>query len=59
MEHNNKKSSYTSKYIPWKVIHVESFSTRIEARKREKYFKSGAGRRWMKANINWPRSSTG
>ena len=59
IEHNNKKSNYTSKYTPWEAIHVESFSTRIEARKREKYLKSSAGRRWMKTNINWPSSSTG
>ncbi|MEM9142641.1 MAG: GIY-YIG nuclease family protein [Bacteroidota bacterium] len=59
IEHNGKKSNYTSKYVPWKVIHVESYGTRTEARKREKYLKSSAGRRWMKVNINWPRSSTG
>ena len=56
-EHNSKQSGYTSKYGPWEVIQVEEFETRIEARKREKYLKSAVGRRWMRRNINWPRSS--
>lgn len=57
--HNAKKSIYTAKYVPWIVIHKESYNTLAEARKREKYLKTAAGRRWMKKNINWPRSSTG
>ena len=38
-------------FRPWEVIHTEMFETRIEARKREKYFKSAAGRRWRKNNL--------
>ena len=57
-EHNSGKSTYTSKYIPWQVVHSENFENREEARKREKYLKSSTGRRWMKDNINWPHSST-
>ena len=58
-EHNNGKSNYTSKFGPWIIIHQEPYETFDEAIKREKYLKSSAGRRWMKKNINWPRSSTG
>ena len=57
-EHNSKKSNYTSKFVPWEVVHFETFDNREEARKREKYLKSSGGRRWMKDNINWPHSST-
>lgn len=55
-EHNNGKTKSTRFYKPWKVLFTESFSTRTEARKREKYLKSGIGREFIK---NWPRSSAG
>ena len=47
-EHNRGKSKFTSGYIPWVVVHKEQFTTREEARAREKYFKTGAGRRFIK-----------
>ncbi|MFH1694758.1 MAG: GIY-YIG nuclease family protein [Patescibacteria group bacterium] len=47
-EHNSDKHSYTKRYVPWKIIYKEQLSTREEARKREKYFKSTTGRRLMK-----------
>jgi putative endonuclease len=55
-EHNNGKTKSTRFYRPWKVLFIESFSTRSEARYREKYLKSGVGREFIK---NWPRSSVG
>jgi putative endonuclease len=39
---------FTVKYRPWIVIHVEFFKTKSEAMKREKYFKSGVGREYIK-----------
>ena len=47
-DHNRSKVKSTRLKIPWRIIHTESFKTRIEARKREKYFKSAAGRRFRK-----------
>ena len=47
-EHNAGKSKFTSGFVPWHVIHVESFKSMKEARIREKYFKTGAGRRFIK-----------
>ena len=38
-------------YVPWRIIHSEEYLTRIEARSREKYFKSAAGRKWRKKNL--------
>jgi putative endonuclease len=55
-EHNNGKTKSTRYYKPWKVLFIESFSTRLEAREREKYLKSGIGREYIKT---WPRSSAG
>jgi putative endonuclease len=48
-QHNsNYFQSYTNNKGPWKLIHLETYSTRSEAVLREKYLKSGAGRDWIK-----------
>ncbi|CAN0601305.1 unnamed protein product [Ectocarpus sp. 12 AP-2014] len=39
---------YTTKFRPWKVVHVEFYKTKSEAIKRENYLKSGVGRAWMR-----------
>lgn len=49
--HNKGDVKSTKAFCPWEVIHTELFETRIEARKKEKYFKSAAGRRWRKNNL--------
>ncbi len=49
--HNLGKVKSTKAFIFWKLIHFEEFGTRIEARNREKYLKSAAGRRWRKNNL--------
>jgi putative endonuclease len=43
-EHNSGKTRSTKAYMPWRIIYTEKFNLRIEARKREKYFKTAAGR---------------
>jgi putative endonuclease len=43
-EHNTGRSEFTSRFSPWDVIHTEEYVTRQEAIKREKYYKTGAGR---------------
>ena len=48
VEHNSGKSNYTSRYKPWKIIYTEVFSTLNEARLRERYLKSKAGRKFLK-----------
>ncbi len=47
-DHNKKKVKSTKGKVPWVIVHLEKFETREEARKREKYFKSAAGRRYRK-----------
>ena len=50
-EHNSGKSSFTKGGVPWQVIYTESFQTISEARKREKYLKSGQGRIYLDQSI--------
>lgn len=47
-EHNYGHCDYTKRYKPWKLIYSEKFDSLQEARLREKYFKSGAGRKFIK-----------
>jgi putative endonuclease len=47
-EHNNGKNKTTKPYKPFKIIYTEKFETRIEARVKEKYLKSGIGKEFLK-----------
>jgi len=48
LEHNSGKNFSTKGKRPWKMIYYEECSDRIEARRKEKYFKSGFGRELLK-----------
>ena len=50
-EHNNGYNKTTKPYIPFRLIVTESFPTRIEARVREKYLKSGIGKEYLKNKL--------
>ena len=45
--HNAGKTKSTRHGIPWRVVYYEEFESREEAISRERYFKSGAGRRFI------------
>ena len=47
-EHNLKQNKSTKAYTPWVLIYKVNLETRIEARKKEKYLKSGVGREFIK-----------
>jgi len=47
-EHRRGKTRTTKKMRGIKVVHTEKFNSFEEARKRELYFKSAAGRRYLK-----------
>jgi type I restriction enzyme M protein len=47
-QHKKGEVSWTSKYLPVKLIHWEVFKTRKEAIKREKDLKTEFGRKWLK-----------
>ncbi len=47
-QHNLGHHAYTNRFKPWIIFYKELYSSRDQARKREKYFKSASGRRWLK-----------
>ena len=51
VQHNSGMTSSIKKYAPFKVVYFEEFESREEAIKREKYFKSAAGRRFLKTKL--------
>ena len=48
-DHNKEKSRYTKNYIPWIRFFLEEAETQLLARKKEKYYKSGWGRKKLKS----------
>lgn len=50
-EHNSGKMKSTKAYKPWKIVYHEETLNRIEARKREKYLKSAAGRKFLSEKL--------
>lgn len=48
-QHNNKRERTTRCYVPFKIVLLEQYKTRIEARIREKYLKSGIGKEYLKS----------
>ena len=55
-EHNKGYSPGTRGKGPWRIVYSEKHDSLLEARKREKYFKSGIGREKLKKIIS-PHSS--
>ncbi|HNW68879.1 MAG TPA: GIY-YIG nuclease family protein [Bacteroidales bacterium] len=47
-EHNAGETQSTKPFIPWVVIYYETFATLEDSIKREKYFKTASGRRFLK-----------
>jgi putative endonuclease len=50
-QHNAGKTESIKPFIPFQIVYFEEFDTEIEAIKREKYFKSAAGRRFLKKKL--------
>jgi putative endonuclease len=51
-EHKNGKTKTTARMLELKLVYREEFSCASEARKREIYFKTAAGRRFLKKQLN-------
>ena len=47
-QHNAGYSKSTLHEVPWRLVQVESFTTRAEAVNRERYYKTGKGREELK-----------
>jgi putative endonuclease len=48
LEHNLGYNKTTKPYRPFRILFFEEVSGRIEARRREKYLKSGIGKEFLK-----------
>jgi len=47
-EHNSGQTTYTKNTGPYRLIYEERYNTRIEARRRELFLKTGKGRTLLK-----------
>jgi putative endonuclease len=50
-EHNAKKSGYTKYSGPYELIYYEGCWNMLDAQMREKYLKSGMGKRYLKNRV--------
>ncbi|MBS1978945.1 MAG: GIY-YIG nuclease family protein [Bacteroidetes bacterium] len=50
-EHNSGKSKFTSGHMPWELVYFEQQQGSVSARKREKYFKTAAGKKFLKRKL--------
>ena len=50
-QHNSGMTESIRPYIPFKLVYYEVLETRQKAIEREKYFKTSAGRRFLKLKI--------
>ena len=50
-EHNNNESVYTKGKGPFRIIYYEACIEQIDAKSREKYLKSGKGKRYLKSRL--------
>jgi putative endonuclease len=47
-EHNSGQTKYTRQTRPFELIYKESYNTKLEASKRERFLKTGKGREFLK-----------
>ena len=50
--HNEGLVNFTSKHLPWEIVIQEEFTTRAQAMNRERWYKTGVGRDWIKNQLN-------
>ncbi|KHJ37024.1 GIY-YIG nuclease superfamily protein [Pedobacter glucosidilyticus] len=48
-EHNSGKTKSTKGFRPWTLLYFEEVQGRDSARKKEKYYKSGIGKEFLKS----------
>lgn len=51
IQHNSGKTITTSRKMPWEIIYYEISFNKADAIAREKYLKSGMGRRYLKNRL--------
>ncbi len=50
-QHNDNLDGYTKGRGPFKIIYYEACENEYDARSREKYLKSGKGKRYIKSRL--------
>lgn len=50
-EHNRHKNVSTAKEMKWKLVYCETYGNKMDALGREKFLKSGAGRKFLKKQL--------
>ncbi len=50
-KHNTGLVMSTKPYLPWKVIYYEAYQNRDDATGREKFLKSGSGRKFLEKQL--------
>ncbi len=50
-QHNDGKSSHTSKFKPWRIKMYLAFDTKSKAVECEQYFKTGSGNAFVKKRL--------
>ena len=53
LSHNSGKNKSTKYGVLWKLIYCEASLNKEDARAREKYLKSGIGRRYLKNRLKF------
>ena len=53
LSHNASKNRSTKQKMPWGIIYCEISLNKNDARAREKYLKSGQGRRYLKNRLKF------
>ncbi len=51
VEHNRGYNRSTKSRVPFELFYVEECSSRLKAREREKYLKSGKGREFLRSRL--------
>jgi putative endonuclease len=52
-QHNAGMTQSNKPYLPFKIVYFEEFESLREAISIEKYFKSSAGRRYLKVKLSY------
>ena len=47
-EHNSGQTKYTSQAGPFELVYKESYNTKLEVSRRERFLKTGKGREFLK-----------
>ena len=59
IQHNNNQSTYTKNRGPFEIIYYEASLNEQDAKDRERYLKSGMGKKYLKNRLKRSLSLTG